>query len=47
VVEKAVGLLIEDLRDVMCRLAVVLDETCVVVLDHERRLRELEKHGHE
>jgi len=45
VVEEAVGLLVEDSRDVMCRLAVVLDELCVVVLDHEKRLRELEKHG--
>ena len=45
--EEAVGLLIGDLRDVVCRLAVVLDELCIVVLDHERRLRELEKHGDE
>ena len=37
-------LVVEDLRDVMCRLAVVLDGLCVVVLDHEKRLRELEKH---
>lgn len=44
-VEEPVRLLVEDLRDVMCRLAVVLDELCVVVLDHEKRLRELEKHG--
>jgi hypothetical protein len=36
---------VEDLRDVMSRLAVVLDKLCVVVLDHEKRLRELEKHG--
>ena len=35
-VEEAVGLLIEDLRGAVCRLAVVLDELCVVVLDHER-----------
>ena len=35
--------MVEDLRDVMCRLAVVLDELCVAVLDHEKRLRELEK----
>ena len=43
-VEETVRLLVEDLRDVMCRLAIVLDELCVVVLDHEKRLRELEKH---
>jgi hypothetical protein len=45
VVEESVRLLFEDLRDVICRLAVVLDELCVVVLDHEKRLQELEKHG--
>ena len=44
-VEEAVGLLIEDLRDVTCRLAVLLDGICVVILDHEKRLQELEKHG--
>jgi hypothetical protein len=38
---------VEDLRDVMCRLTVVLDELCVVVLDHKKRLRELEKHDYE
>ena len=36
-VEEAVRLLIEDLRGAVCRLAVVLDELCVVVLDHEKR----------
>lgn len=36
--------MVEDLRDVMGKLAVVLDELCVVVLDHEKRLRKLENH---
>ena len=45
-VEEAVGLLIEDLRDALCRLAVVLYGLCVV-LDPEERLRERETHGDE
>ena len=45
VTEKTVKLLIRDLRDVTCRLAVLLDGICVVILDHEKRLQELEKHG--
>ena len=45
VTEKSVKLLIKDLRDAVRRLAVLLDETCIVVLEHEKRLQELEKHG--
>jgi hypothetical protein len=45
VAEKSVKLLIKDLRDAVRRLAVLLDEICVVVLDHEQRLQELEEHG--
>lgn len=44
VTQKTLKLLIKDLRDAVRRLAILFDEVCVVVLDHEKRLRELEKH---
>lgn len=47
VTEKTVKLLLKDLRDAVRRLAVLLDEICVVVLEHEKRLQELEEHGRE
>jgi hypothetical protein len=45
VTENTVKLLIKDLQDALHRLTVLLDETCIVVLEHEKRLQELEEHG--